>query len=126
MTPVGAAHGGDIGGVARRGEPVVDGGADTPALDRRIARPVVAGDQQQHAVPGRNRLLKPTVDRLPRAIEVHPVEIEGPSATPFPEGIGALGLSRVMVPPDRADEAKAILAEHSQDPGPELSDTADE
>jgi Putative prokaryotic signal transducing protein len=55
-----------------------------------------------------------------------PVEIEGPSSTPFPEGIGALGLSRVMVPPDRADEAKAILAAHSQDPGPELSDTADE
>jgi hypothetical protein len=54
-----------------------------------------------------------------------PVEIEGPSTTPFPEGIGAMGLSRVMVPPDRADDAKAILAEH-QDPGPELTDAADE
>jgi hypothetical protein len=56
-----------------------------------------------------------------------PVEIEGPSAaTPFPENTGALGLSRVMVPPDRAAEAKALLAEHSQDPGPEISDAADE
>jgi hypothetical protein len=56
-----------------------------------------------------------------------PVEIEGPSAaTPFPEGIGALGLSRVMVPPDRADEAKAILAEHRKDPGPEPADAEDE
>jgi hypothetical protein len=56
-----------------------------------------------------------------------PVEIEGPSsATPFPEAIGALGLSRVMVPRDRAEEAKALLAEHSGDPGPEISDAADE
>jgi hypothetical protein len=56
-----------------------------------------------------------------------PVEIEGPSAaTPFPEGIGALGLSRVMVPPDRADEAKSILDEHRGAPGPEPTDAADE
>jgi hypothetical protein len=56
-----------------------------------------------------------------------PVEIEGPTAsTPFPEGIGALGFSRVMVPPDRADEAKAILAEHRKDPGPEPADPESE
>jgi len=56
-----------------------------------------------------------------------PVEIEGPSAaTPFPEGIGALGLSRVMVPPDRADEAKALLDEHRGEPGPEPTDAGDE
>jgi hypothetical protein len=56
-----------------------------------------------------------------------PVEIEGPTAsTPFPEGIGALGFSRVMVPPDRADEAKAILAEHRKDPGPEPADAESE
>lgn len=56
-----------------------------------------------------------------------PVEIEGPSAaTPFPEGIGAMGFSRVMVPPDRADEAKAILADHRKEPGPEPADAGDE
>ena len=56
-----------------------------------------------------------------------PVEIEGPSAaTPFPEGIGALGVSRVMVPPDRADEAKSSLADHRKDPGPEPADAEDE
>jgi hypothetical protein len=56
-----------------------------------------------------------------------PVEIEGPSAaTPFPEGIGALGLSRVMVPADSADEARAILDEHRKEPGPEPADASDE
>ena len=42
---------GDPRRVARRREPVVDRGADSPALDRRLARPRVAGDQQQR--PGR-------------------------------------------------------------------------
>ena len=55
-----------------------------------------------------------------------PVEIEGPTTTPFPEDLGALGLSRVMVPPDRAEEAKAILDEHREEPGPEPADATDE
>lgn len=40
-----------------------------------------------------------------------PCEVEGPSAaTPLPENLGAFGLSRVMVPPDRAEEARQLLA----------------
>jgi hypothetical protein len=39
-----------------------------------------------------------------------PSEVEGPSMTPFPEDIGAFGASRVMVPPDRAEEARAVIA----------------
>jgi len=40
-----------------------------------------------------------------------PCEVEGPSpATPLPENLGAFGLSRVMVPPDRAAEARQLLA----------------
>lgn len=39
-----------------------------------------------------------------------PVEVEGPSGgSPWPENIGAFGLSRVMVPPERAAEARALL-----------------
>jgi hypothetical protein len=39
-----------------------------------------------------------------------PVEVEGPSGgSPWPENIGAFGLSRVMVPPERAAEALALL-----------------
>ena len=39
-----------------------------------------------------------------------PVEIEGPSGgSPWPENLGAFGMSRVMVPADRAAEARALL-----------------
>jgi len=43
-----------------------------------------------------------------------PCEIEG-APSPWPENLGALGLSRVMVPPDRAAEAKALIAEREKD-----------
>ncbi|HZI65157.1 MAG TPA: DUF2007 domain-containing protein [Thermoanaerobaculia bacterium] len=40
-----------------------------------------------------------------------PCEVEGPSpGTPLPENLGAFGMSRVMVPPDRAEEAGQLLA----------------
>ena len=50
MAAVGAANRSDSRRVARSRKPVVDCGADPPALDRRLARPVVAGDQQEDAV----------------------------------------------------------------------------
>lgn len=37
--------------------------------------------------------------------------VEGPMTSPFPEDIGSLGLSRVMVPPEQGDHAKRLLAE---------------
>lgn len=39
-----------------------------------------------------------------------PCEVEGPSASPWPENLGSFGWSRVMVPPDRAEEARALIA----------------
>jgi hypothetical protein len=39
-----------------------------------------------------------------------PSQVEGPSLSPFPEDIGAFGASRVMVPPERAEEARALIA----------------
>jgi Putative prokaryotic signal transducing protein len=42
-------------------------------------------------------------------------EVEGPSGgTPWPENLGAFGMSRVMVPPDRADEARRLLADRER------------
>lgn len=38
-----------------------------------------------------------------------PAEVEGPAANPWPETIGALGNSRVTVPPDRASEARDLI-----------------
>jgi hypothetical protein len=55
-----------------------------------------------------------------------PCEIEGPAATPWPENLGALGLSRVMVPADRAAEAKALIAEREKDAERNLSENTDE
>jgi hypothetical protein len=43
--------------------------------------------------------------------EAIPCEIEGADATPWPENLGALGTTRVMVPPDRAEEARALIVE---------------
>ncbi len=44
-----------------------------------------------------------------------PCEVEGPSMTPFPEDLGAFGASRVMVPPDRAEEARALIARRQRE-----------
>ncbi len=55
-----------------------------------------------------------------------PCEIEGPAASPWPETLGALGLARVMVPPDRAAEARALIAEREKDAERNLSDNATE
>ena len=46
-----------------------------------------------------------------------PCEIEGPSGgSPWPENLGAFGMSRVMVPADRAAEARALLERASELP----------
>ena len=55
-----------------------------------------------------------------------PCEIEGPSATPWPENTGAMGLSRVVVPADRAAEAKTLIAERERDAERNLSENTDE
>ncbi len=45
-----------------------------------------------------------------------PCEIEGPSPVhPLPENIGAFGVSRVMVPPERASEARALIASRERE-----------
>ncbi len=45
-----------------------------------------------------------------------PCEVEGPSGgSPWPENLGAFGMSRVLVPPDRADEAKKLLARRERE-----------
>ncbi len=44
-----------------------------------------------------------------------PCEIEGPSSRRGPRDLGAFGASRVMVPPDRAEEAQAALARRERE-----------
>ena len=76
MTPVSAADRGDGAGVARRREPVVNGGADLAALDRRIARAMVASYQADDALAAGDRLLEAAIDGIPCAVEREAMEIE--------------------------------------------------
>jgi hypothetical protein len=58
-----------------------------------------------------------------------PCEIEGPGASPWPENLGSLGLSRVKVPPDRVEEARTLLSERERDfrlGGPESPEPREE
>jgi hypothetical protein len=44
-----------------------------------------------------------------------PVEVESPSgSTPWPENLGAFGMSRVLVPPERAAQARELLAQRQR------------
>lgn len=43
-----------------------------------------------------------------------PAVVEGPTTSPFPDDLGAFGMSRVMVPPERLDEAKRLLAQRER------------
>jgi Putative prokaryotic signal transducing protein len=43
-----------------------------------------------------------------------PCEVGGAPSS-FPEDLGALGLTRVLVPPERAEEARALIAERERD-----------
>jgi Putative prokaryotic signal transducing protein len=54
-----------------------------------------------------------------------PCEIEG-APSPWPENLGALGATRVLVPPDRADEAKALISERERDAERNLTDSTEE
>ena len=76
MTPVGAPDRGDRARVARRRKPVVNGGTDLSALDRRIAPTMVAGDQEDDALAAGDRLLEAAVDGIPCVVERQAVEIE--------------------------------------------------
>lgn len=45
-----------------------------------------------------------------------PCQVEGPTGgSPWPENIGAFGMSRVMVPPERAEEARALIARRERE-----------
>ncbi len=45
-----------------------------------------------------------------------PVEVEGPSGgSPWPENLGAFGVSKVMVPVERAEEARELIARRERE-----------
>ena len=54
----------------------MDSRTDRAAPDRRIARAVVAGDEQHDALAAADGLLKTAVDRSPSRVEAHSMKIE--------------------------------------------------
>src|SRR5688500_1488152 len=76
VAPMSRADGGNPWRVARGREPLVDGGADLAAPDRRLARAVMSGDQKDDAVPSIDRLLERPVDGAPGAVETHSVKVD--------------------------------------------------
>ena len=76
MATVRSPHGGDARRVSRRGEPVMDGGADSPTLDRGFAAAFMAGNQQQDAFLAGNRPLECPVDGFPCAAEIVTMKVE--------------------------------------------------
>ena len=94
VATVRAANCCNAGRMARRGQPIMNGGADLAALDRRLARSRMAGHEQQDALTRSDCPLQRLIDGLPRAVEAVAMEIErsvgldraGPE-TPIPTAV---------------------------------------
>ena len=78
MPGMGAPHRRNSDRVPRNRKPVVHCGADLATLDRRLAGAMVAGHQQDDAVPRFAGPIKGDVDRPPGAVKVEAVEIDDP------------------------------------------------
>ena len=76
MASVRAANRSDVAGMAGGGKPVVHGRADRSAADRGLSRPLVTGDEKDEPLPAADRLVEAAIDRLPRTIEAHSVQVD--------------------------------------------------
>jgi len=76
MPSMRATNGRDTTGVPRRCQPIVHRRADLSALHGRLARAMVAGNQQHYPFLPRNCLLKVAVDRFPRRVEGVAMKVE--------------------------------------------------
>lgn len=76
MAAVGGPHRGDLRCMARRMEPIVNGGPYPAPLKRRIAGAGMAGDQEHHPAARSDRSFQTAVDGCPRPVEVEAVEVE--------------------------------------------------
>ena len=67
---------GDFRGMTRDGQPVMDRSPDSTPLDRWIAGPRMAGDQQHDPLAALDRTLERDVDGAPRSVEVVAVKVD--------------------------------------------------
>lgn len=78
MPAMRAAHSRNVRRVPRCREPVMDRRADAPTLNGRLTGAMVPSDQQNHAIAAPDRLFETAIDRCPRPVEVHAVQVEHP------------------------------------------------
>jgi hypothetical protein len=76
VTAVRGPNGRNVRSVAGSREPIVDRRPDPAALDGWLAWPMMARDQQHQAVSARNSLIEASVDRCPRRIKVHAMQVD--------------------------------------------------
>jgi hypothetical protein len=76
MTPVSPSNGSNSGRMARRRQPVVHRSPDLSALDRWLARPMMAGDQEHHSLASSDCPIEDMIDRVPGAIQGHAVKVQ--------------------------------------------------
>ena len=69
MAAVCAPHRCYFGCVAGNREPVMDRRANPAAPDRRLARPLMPGDQEQHTIPGADCPVECAVDCAPGCVK---------------------------------------------------------
>lgn len=115
MPAMSAPNGRNFAGMARCREPIVDRGADGSPPDRRLARPLVAGDEEQDPVAARDRLLERPVDRSPGAIQGQSMEVdnsvrlEQPTAQPpVPAAVEGRADRRLLLGSSCARQADAL------------------
>ena len=77
MTRMSAPDCGNLRGMARDSQPVVNGGPNPAALDGRLAGPGMAGDEEDDTVAARDRHLESAIDRRPGLVERMPVKVDG-------------------------------------------------
>jgi hypothetical protein len=64
--------------VARNSQPIVNGGSNPASFERRLSPALMARNQQQNAVAGRDGLFERPVDRFPCPVKAMAMKVQRP------------------------------------------------
>lgn len=78
MPRVGAADSGDRTGMSGHCQPIVNGGANSAALDRRLATSMMTGDQQDETMARSDGSFERGIDGGPRIVERVTMQVHDP------------------------------------------------
>ena len=78
MAPVCTPDRGDFRGMAGDRQPIVNRRPNAPALDRRLARAGMTGDEQDDAIATADGLVQAAVDRRPGPVKAVAMQVDDP------------------------------------------------